>query len=156
MISLLIQIIERITLKNSILVFVKLKFKNMNYFILISAIIALAAVIGHFTMGKKEYLMPVLNSDIDIVPKKVMHSLFHYMSVFMVFSTIILFAGSSTQCPLYEYVHNMIRFISIVYAGFAISQFAIAASSGIKSGPFKMFQWIFWALVALFGILGSM
>jgi len=127
----------------------------MNYFILISAIITLAATIGHFTMGKKEYLMPVLTSDIDIIAKKIMQSLFHYMSVFMVLSTIILFAGSSQQCPLYEYVHGMIRFIALVYAGFAITQLAIAATSGIKNGALKMFQWVFWALISLFSILGT-
>jgi hypothetical protein len=127
----------------------------MNYYILISAIIALAAVIGHFTIGRKDYLIPVLDSDIDIIPKKVMHSLFHYMSVFMVLSTVILFAGSSMACPLYDYVQNMIRFIGIVYAFFAVTQFIIALSSGISGGIFKLFQWILWTLIAVFVILGT-
>ena len=105
----------------------------MNYFILIAAILSLAAVIGHFTMGRKDYLKPVLDSDIDIVPKKVMQSLFHYMSVFMVLSTIILFAGSSQTCPLYDYVHNMIRFIGIVYAFFAATQFAALGEGPSRS-----------------------
>ena len=128
----------------------------MNYFILIAAILSLAAVIGHFTMGRKDYLKPVLDSDIDIVPKKVMQSLFHYMSVFMVLSTIILFAGSSQTCPLYDYVHNMIRFIGIVYAFYAITQFTIASTSGISGGVFKLFQWVFWALISACAILGTL
>ena len=128
----------------------------MNYFILISAILSLAAVIGHFTIGRKDYLKPVLNSDINIVPKKVMHSLFHYMSVFMVLSTIILFAGSSQTCPLYDYVHNMIRFIGIVYAFFAVTQFIIAITSGISGGVLKMFQWVFWTLISASAILGTL
>jgi len=127
----------------------------MNFFILISAILSLSAVIGHFTMGRKDYLKPVLDSDIDIVPKKVMHSLFHYMSVFMVLSTIILLSGSSHSCPLYDYVHNMIRFIGIVYAFFALTQFIIAATSGISGGVFKLFQWILWALISACAILGT-
>ena len=129
--------------------------KVMNYFILISAILSLGAVIGHFTMGRKDYLKPVLASDIDIVPKKVMHSLFHYMSVFMVLSTIILFSGSSQSCPLYDYVQNMIRFIAIVYAFFAVTQFTIALTSGISGGVFKLFQWVFWALISACAILGT-
>jgi len=127
----------------------------MNYFIFVSAIISLAAVIGHFTMGCKSYLKPVMDSDIDIVPKKVMQSLFHYVSVFMVLSTIILFAGSHQSCPLYDYVQNMIRFIGIVYAFFALTQFIIAVSSGIPGGIFKLFQWILWALIAACVILGT-
>ena len=128
----------------------------MNYFIFLSALVSLASLIGHFSLGRKLYLLPVLNSEIDMVPKKVMQSLFHYMSVFIVLSTIILFAGSHRSCPLYDYVHNMIRFIGIVYAFFALAQFIIGASSGIPGGVFKLFQWIFWLLIALFAVLGTL
>lgn len=128
----------------------------MNYFIFLSAIISLASLMGHFSLGRKRYLLPVLNSEIDVIPRKVMQSLFHYMSVFMVLSTIILFAGSHQSCPLYDYVHNMIRFIGIVYAFFAFAQFIIGASSGIPGGVFKLFQWLFWILIALFAVLGTL
>ena len=128
----------------------------MNFFIFISALITFVAIIGHFTMGRKEYLKPVLDSDIDIVPKKVMQSLFHYMSVFLVLSMIILLAGSHHSCPLYDYVHNMIRFIGIVYAFFALAQFVIALTSGIPGALFKMFQWLFWALIAASAIIGTL
>jgi len=128
----------------------------MNYYIFVSAILSLGAIIGHLTMGKKEYLKPVLLSEIDIVPKKVMLSLFHYMTVFMVLSTIILFAGSHHECPMYDYVHNMVRFIGIVYAFFALTQFIIAATSGIAGGVFKLFQWILWLLIAVTAVLGTL
>lgn len=128
----------------------------MNFFIFISALIALVAIIGHLSMGKKEYLKPVLDSDIAIVPKKVMQILFHYMTVFMVLSTIILLAGSHELCPMYDYVHNMIRFIGIVYAFFALTQFIIALTSGIPGGVFKLFQWVFWALIAALAIIGTL
>ena len=128
----------------------------MNYFIFLSALVSLASLIGHFTLGRKRYLQPVLDSGIDIVPKKVMLSIFHYMSVFMVLSTIILFAGSHHSCPLYDYVHHMIRFIGIVYAFFGVVQFIIGAGSGIPGGVFKLFQWIFWVLIALFAVLGTL
>jgi hypothetical protein len=128
----------------------------MNYFIFVSALIALGAVIGHFTMCRTSYLKPVLDSDVDLVPKKVMQSVFHYVSVFLVLSTLILFAGSHESCPLYDYVHNMVKFIAIVYAFFAITQIIIALTSGIPGGIWKLFQWIFWALIALFAILGTL
>lgn len=128
----------------------------MNYFIFLSAIFALAATIGHFTMGRKAYLLPVLNSEVDIVPKKVMQSVFHYVSVFLVLSTLILFAGSHHTCPLYDYVHNMVKFIGVVYAFFAITQILIALGSGIPGGVFKLFQWVFWALIAVFAVLGTL
>lgn len=54
----------------------------MNYLILLAGILAALATIGHFTVGAKDFLKPVMNSDIDEIPKKVMQSLFHYMSIF--------------------------------------------------------------------------
>ena len=81
----------------------------MNFFIFISALITFVAIIGHFTMGRKAYLKPVMDSDIEQVPKKVMQSVFHYMSVFLVLSLFILLAGSHRSCPMYDYVHTMIH-----------------------------------------------
>ena len=57
---------------------------------------------------------------------------------------------------MYDYVHNMIRFIAIVYVFFALAQFMIAATSGIPGGILKMFQWLFWALIAAFAIIGTL
>jgi len=128
----------------------------MNYFIFISALIAFVAIIGHFTMGRKDYLKPVLDSDIDLVPKKVMQSLFHYMSVVLVLSTIILLAGSHHSCPMYDYVHNMVRFIGMLFGLFAVTQFIIAATSGVPGGVFKLFQWVFWLLISVFAIVGTL
>jgi uncharacterized membrane protein len=128
----------------------------MNYFIFISALISFVALIGQISMGRKDYLKPVLDADIDLVPKKVMQSLFHYMSVFLVLSTIILLAGSHHLCPMYDYVHNMIRFIAIVFGCFAIVQFIIALTSGVPGGVFKMFQWVFWALISVFAVIGTL
>ena len=128
----------------------------MNYFIFMSALITLVAIIGHCSMGRKEYLKPVLDSDIDIVPKKVMQTFFHYMSVFLVLSMIILLAGSHELCPMYEYVHNMIRFIGIAYGFFALTSFIIALTSGVSGGVLKMFQWLFWAFIAAFAIIGTL
>ncbi len=128
----------------------------MNYFIFLSAIISLGAVIGHFTMGRTSYLKPVLDSDADLVPKKVMQSVFHYISVFLVLATLVLFAGSHRSCPLYDYVHHMIRFIALVYAFFAIVQLIIALTSGIQGGVWKLFQWMFWGSIAVLAIIGCL
>ncbi|MBC8316075.1 MAG: hypothetical protein ISR57_05780 [Bacteroidales bacterium] len=127
----------------------------MNYFTLFAGIIALIAVIGHFAMGKKMYLTPVLKSDIDEVPKKVVESLFHYMSAFMIITTFFLIWSSFGMCRLFEHTNEVALFIGIIYGGFAITQFIIALISSIKMGPLKMFQWIFWMAISVLSILGG-
>ncbi len=154
----------------------------MNYSLLVAGMLSAMAVIGHFTVGRKEYLMrslgliprplgrsmllkiprclrrgssfPVLSADIEEIPKKVMHSLFHYMSVFMVVSAIMLLFFAFGNNLFFSNARDVSFFIGILYAGFALSQFLIAITSSIKSGIIKMFQWIFWTMIAVFVFLG--
>ena len=129
----------------------------MNYYFLASGILGLFAVIGHFTMGKKEYLQPVLDSNIDDVPKTIMRGLFHYASVFMVLSTIVLI-GNAFNITLDNCIVNsitVVRFIALTYTGFGIVQIIIAAHSKVDKGVFKLFQWVFWLLIAAFAFMGA-
>lgn len=125
----------------------------MNYFLLTAAIVSLLSVIGHFTMGIKLYMNPVMNSDLDNTPKYVMLSLFHYMSVTMSLSTIVLFMPI-LKPEMMSIYSNIIFFIGIMYCGFALAQFLVAVFSPIKRGPFQMFQWVFWVLIGVFSLLG--
>jgi hypothetical protein len=126
----------------------------MNWLLTISGLFAAFTTIGHFVVGTKQYLVPTLEASLDEVPKKVMHCLFHYISVFLILSAVVLLAagfgiglgGDSTQ---------LIRFIAINYAAFAGAQVVIAVRSDIERGPFKLFQWTFFVLIAVFAWLGT-
>lgn len=125
----------------------------MNYFLLAAGIISAFAVVGHFAIGYKDFMKPVLDSKVERIPVKVMHSLFHYMSVFMAISTVILLAFAFGVDLGFQSMRDVKLLIGVIYAGFALSQFLIAANSKIKGGLFKMFQWIFWLLIALFTLI---
>jgi len=126
----------------------------MNYLILISGVLAALATVGHFAIGTKDFLKPVMTSGIDEIPKRVMQSLFHYMSVFMIITTVILLAISFGNNLVFSHAADVVKVIGFIYAGFAIIQFIIALSSSIKMGIFKLFQWVFWTLIAVFALLG--
>jgi len=127
----------------------------MNYFIITAAVVATIANIGHFTMGNKEYLKPVMHSNAAEVPKKVMQSVFHYMSVYMVLTAVILIAFSFGENLVFDNSADVLKLIGFSYAGFAAVQFIIAITSSIKMAIFKMFQWIIWVLIAVFAFLGA-
>ncbi|NIN00846.1 MAG: hypothetical protein GTO24_23015 [candidate division Zixibacteria bacterium] len=48
----------------------------------------------------------------------------------------------------------LIGFIAINYAAFAVVQVIIAVTSKIENAMFKLFQWIFWVIIAVFAWLG--
>ncbi|HEA68790.1 MAG TPA: hypothetical protein ENI07_18540 [Desulfobacterales bacterium] len=125
----------------------------MNWFIFIAGIIAAMTVVGHFTVGRKDFLVPLLDSSIDDVPKKVLHCVFHYISAFLVISTLALLAVGVGVKFKSGYT-LLVDFIAIHYATFAVIQLVIALRSKIPKPAFKLFQWIFFSLTAIFAWLG--
>ena len=126
----------------------------MNWFLIIAGGFAGFATVGHFAIGTGRFLRPTLQASFDEVPKKVMHCLFHYVSAYLILSTIFLLAiglglklGGGTSL--------LVKFIALNYAAFAIAQAILALASNIKNALFKLFQWMFWVLIALFAWLGA-
>jgi uncharacterized membrane protein len=115
-----------------------------------AGILAGLATLGHFTAGTKMYLKPFLATDLDAVPKNVILSVFHYVSVYQIFSSMVLImVGINFENCVYDPT-MLLNFIGINYAFFAGVQIIIGLSSSVKGGLFKMFQWIFWVLIAVF------
>ena len=125
----------------------------MNWLVLIAGLFALFAVIGHFTMGSKSFLKPMMDASFDQVAKKVMHSVFHYDSVFLVLSTVaLILVGFGYSFNLDSTL--LIRFIAINYSFFAVTQIIIALTSGIPKSMTKLFQWVFWIIIAVLAWIG--
>jgi hypothetical protein len=111
---------------------------SMNWLVLISGLVAAFCTVGHFAIGSKQYLQPMLQASFDDVAKKVMHCVFHYVSVYLVLSTAFLIAVG------FGYKFNI-----------AVTQLIIAATSKIPNAVFKMFQWIIFVVIAVFAWLGA-
>ncbi len=126
----------------------------MNWLLFIAGVFAVFATVGHFTIGTKRFLNPMLQASFDEIPKKVMHSVFHYVSAYLILSAIFLLAlgvgfklGGDTAL--------LAKFIALLYAAFAVSQIIIALTSKIQNALFKLFQWTFWTVIAVFAWLGA-
>ncbi len=125
----------------------------MNWFIMLAGLFAGFTVIGHFTMGSKLYLKPMLVSDMNEIPRKIMHCVFHYISVYLVLSCLVLLtAGFGIKSVTIPPV--LLQFIALNYIGFALVQILIALTSKINNVIFKMFQWTFFVLIAVLTLLG--
>ena len=123
--------------------------------VLIAGILAAMATLGHFTMGVKLYLRPLLASDMDAIPKKVMHTVFHYISVYMTLSAwMLIMIGIRGEDCMFDPT-LVLSFVGMNYALFAVTQILIALTSKISGALFKMFQWIFWVLIAVFSFLAA-
>ena len=127
----------------------------MNGYILTAGFFALATVLGHFAVGSKQFLKPMLQATFDPVPKKVMHCVFHYVSTYLILSAAaLLIIGSGIWSG--GGAAAVTIFIALNYIFFAIWQVVLAAKSEIPGGIFKLFQWIFFVLIAVFSLLGAL
>ena len=100
----------------------------MNTLLLVSGLFAAFATVGHFVIGSKQYLKPTLAAPGDPVAKKVMHAVFHYVSVDLVLSSILLLAlgfGASLSTD----VTFLVRFVALHYVLYAAVQVIIALAS---------------------------
>ena len=126
----------------------------MNWLVLVSGLFAAFTTVGHFAMGGKLYLRPMLDASFDEVAKKVMHSVFHYVSTDLVLSAIVLLAaGLGLDFGLD--LTLVVKFIAVHYVICAIAQITIALTSKIPNGLFKMSQWTSFVLIALFAWFGA-
>ncbi|QFU22367.1 hypothetical protein FM038_009500 [Shewanella eurypsychrophilus] len=125
----------------------------MNYFFIAAAILSLTTCVGHFTYGVTNYLKPMLNASFDPVAKAVIHCVFHYVSAFLVLSTLVL-AGCGLDLVAYMQGISLVLFVALNFALFAIWQIYIAFVSDIKS-PFKhLFQWSLFSAISALSLMG--
>ncbi|GLS91414.1 hypothetical protein GCM10007916_24830 [Psychromonas marina] len=126
----------------------------MNILLLSSGIFAFFTMIGHLLIGQKLFLVPMLNAEFSLSAKKVMHSVFHYVSIFLLLSSVGLLIAGLGVLPV-ESAKSLSLFIALNYLLFAIWQIVIALNSGIKKPLLKLFQWIFFVIIAFFAFAGA-
>ena len=61
----------------------------MNRYLIVSGLLPAFTTVGHFAIGSKRFLEPMLQAPFDGVARKQMHCVFHYVSVDLVLSTIV-------------------------------------------------------------------
>ncbi len=125
----------------------------MNTYAVIAGVLAFLASIGHLTIGKKQFLQSMMGAEFDQLAKKVMQSVFHYISVFLFLTAFMLIMPGlrGSQCTIDP--TPLFIFIALNYLFFAIAQIIIAIRA--KISLLKMFQWIFWVLISVFSYLAG-
>ncbi|MFC1523730.1 hypothetical protein ACFL6N_02955 [Thermodesulfobacteriota bacterium] len=126
----------------------------MNTLIVVSGIFALLTTMGHFAVGSKKFLKPMLEASFDPIAHKIMHCVFHYVSAFLILSTVALLA-IGTGMITDQGTSLVVRFIAANYAVFAVWQIALASTSGIPNGLLKLFQWVFFILISCSAFAGA-
>jgi len=127
----------------------------MNWYLVVSGLLAAFCTVGHLTIGRKTFLKPMMEATFDEVPKKVMHCVFHFITIDFVLATVVLLAAGF-GLTFGHHVRLLVLFIAVHFLLYGIVQILMVLSSGIRGGLSKIFQWLVFLLVAIFAFLGGM
>jgi len=117
--------------------------------IAIAACLATFLVVGHFAFGIKWYLKPMLKSDLEPVVKATLQCVFHYVSVYLVMSTIaLLVIGFGGHCDC-DGSKAIVLATGVNYLLFAGVQVFYALKNKIPNPLFTMFQWTLFLPIAI-------
>ncbi|QYK02964.1 hypothetical protein [Shewanella psychrotolerans] len=126
----------------------------MNIYFLIAAIISLFTCIAHLTFGHKQFVKPMQQAQFEPAAKAAMHCVFHYVSVFLVLATMVLFACGLMLVPAMQ-SYSLVLFIALNFILFAIWQIYIGYFSDIAGAFRSLFQWFFFLLISGFILFGT-
>ena len=108
--------------------------------IIVAGCIALFVVVGHFLFGIKWYLKPMLDSNTEIIPKATLQSVFHYVSVFLLLSSIVLLLIGFGKFEFHDNRY-LVKFIGTNYLMYTLVQIIYSIKNKIPNPMIKMFQW---------------
>ncbi len=64
----------------------------MNWLVIVSGILAAAMLIGHSTLGRRDYFLPMTRAEFDPYAKRIMEFVWHMTTVALVLMTLALLA----------------------------------------------------------------
>ncbi len=121
----------------------------MNGLLIASGLVAAFMLVGHSTIGRKQFFLPMLEATFDPTAKRVMEFVWHMSTATLVLPPIVLlYAGiTAADAPALQY---LVVYIAVQFAAWGAIHLLLTTTSGLPGAVYKMFQW------ALFLIVGGL
>jgi hypothetical protein len=125
----------------------------MNTYLLVSAGLAAFMLVGHSTIGRKQFFLPMVAADFDPVAKRVMEFVWH-MSTAALFLPPFALAYAASDAAIATELRPLVLFLALQYGAIGVIHLTVAATSGIAGAPLKLFQWSLFLVVGATAWLG--
>ena len=123
----------------------------MNGFIIASGILAAAMLVGHSTLGRRDYFLPMTRADFDPYARRVMEFVWHMSTVALALMAVALLAAGFGYVS--EGGHLLGWFIFAHFLAWGLVHLLLGLTSGLPRAAARMFQWaLFLAVAATAGI----
>ncbi len=125
----------------------------MNGFLIASGLVATFMLVGHSTIGRKQFFLPMLGASFDPTAKRVMEFVWHMSTAALVLPPIVLLYAAWTGIGT-EAMKYVIAYVAFQFLLWGVVDLIVVSSSGIPGAVYKMFQWALFLMVGGFGWAG--
>jgi hypothetical protein len=102
-------------------------------------------LIGHSTMGRKQFFLPMRAVSFDATAKWVMEFVWHMATAAMVLPPVVLLYAWFTGGG--EAMKFIIAYLALQFAAWGAVHLLVISTSGLPGAVYKLFQWTFFLAV---------
>ncbi len=126
----------------------------MNTLLLISGALAAFMVVGHGTIGRKQFFLPMLEATFDPTSKRIMAFVWHMST-----ATLILAAAALAYAafmPGDGPVRNALAiYVAVQFLCYGVVHLLLVTTSGLPGAVYKQFQWSLFLAVGITALTGA-
>ena len=112
----------------------------MNGFLTASGLVAAFMLIGHSTIGRKQFFLPMRDAPFDPAAKRVMEFVWHMSTAALVLPPAVLLYAAWMGVDEYA-VRYLVAYLALQFGLWGAVHLLIMSTSGLPGAVYKMFQW---------------
>jgi hypothetical protein len=124
----------------------------MNVLLVIAGVLATGVLIGHSTLGRRDYFLPMLSAEFDPYAKRIMSFVWHMSTLSLCLMALALLALGFGHLP--EGGPILGWFVFAHFLGWGVIHLLLGLTSGLPRAVARMFQWVLFFVVAALTGLG--
>ena len=124
----------------------------MNGFITTSGLLAVVMLIGHSTLGRRDYFLPMRGADFDPYARRVMEFVWHMATIAIALMSLALLAVGCGY--LAEGGRLLVWFAGAHFLLWGLVHVVLGLTSGLPRAPIRIFQWVLFLSVAITAAIG--
>ncbi|NQV21096.1 MAG: hypothetical protein HQ511_06745 [Rhodospirillales bacterium] len=118
----------------------------MNGYLTASGLLATFILVGHSTIGRKQFFLPMLDSAFDPAAKRVMEFVWHMSTVSLALPPVVLLYAGWTNVEGSASLY-LIAYLAVQFAAWGAVHLLLVSTSGLPGAVYKMFQWVLFLAV---------
>ena len=126
----------------------------MNVYFLVSGGLAAFMLIGHGTIGRKQFFLPMREAAFDPTAKRIMEFVWHMSTVALALPPAVLIYAGSGGAGTGASTELLIGFLAVQFAAWGGVHLVLVGTSGLPGAVYKQFQWALFLAIAATAMAG--